>query len=131
MSAGDLDSARQVSHGEGFSREITSEAGRRLFKNGAFEGIGSLKLDKEGQYEKDDLAFVKEELASAIRKADEMARIFDRSLRFKYVEEADMYQVHVIDTVRDEVIRKIPPDELVRFIAYVNEMLGALLDVEV
>jgi flagellar protein FlaG len=59
-----------------------------------------------------------------------MARIFDRSLRFEYVQEAGMYQVHVVDTIRDEVIRKIPPDELIRFIAYINEMLGALLDVE-
>jgi flagellar protein FlaG len=41
-----------------------------------------------------------------------------------------MYQVHVVDTIRDEVIRKIPPDELIRFIAYINEMLGALLDLE-
>lgn len=131
MSAGGLDSLKQVSHGEGFLRETATEAGRRLLKNGPIEVEAPLKLAEGRRQEQEaEPALVKEGLASAVRKAEEMARIFDRSLRFEYVEEAGMYQVHVIDTVRDEVIRKIPPDELIRFIAYINEMLGALLDVE-
>ena len=131
MSAGGLDNIKQVSHGEGFLREIATEAGRRLSKNGSFEAEPSLKPGEKGAQEQEsELALTKEGLASAIRKAEEMARIFDRSLRFEYVQEAGMYQVHVVDTIRDEVIRKIPPDELIRFIAYINEMLGALLDVE-
>jgi uncharacterized FlaG/YvyC family protein len=131
VSAGGLDNIKQVSHGEGFLREIATEAGRRLSKNGSFEAEPSLKPgEKRAQEQGGEFALTKEGLASAIRKAEEMARIFDRSLRFEYVQEAGMYQVHVVDTIRDEVIRKIPPDELIRFIAYINEMLGALLDVE-
>ncbi|WP_342449228.1 flagellar protein FlaG [Acetomicrobium sp. S15 = DSM 107314] len=131
MSAGGLDSLKQVSHEGSFLREIATEAGRRLLKNGPIEVEAPLKLAEGRRQEQEaEPALAKEGLASAVRKAEEMARIFDRSLRFEYVEEAGMYQVHVIDTVRDEVIRKIPPDELIRFIAYINEMLGALLDVE-
>jgi len=131
VSAGGLDNIKQVSHGEVFLREITTEAGRRLFKNGSFEAEPSLKLgEKRAQEQEGEFALIREGLASAIRKAEDMARIFDRSLRFEYVQEAGIYQVHVVDTIRDEVIRKIPPDELIRFIAYINEMLGALLDVE-
>lgn len=131
MSAGGLDSLKQVSHGESFLREIATEAGRRLLKNSPIEVEAPLKLAEGRRQEQEaEPAIGKEGLASAVRKAEEMARIFDRSLRFEYVEEAGIYQVHVIDTVRDEVIRKIPPDELIRFIAYINEMLGALLDVE-
>jgi len=75
--------------------------------------------------------YSKEDIKSAISKAEQMAVIFDRALRFKYIEEANIYQVHVIDTIEDKIIRKIPPDELVHFIAAVNEMLGALFDAEI
>ncbi|MEA4881113.1 MAG: flagellar protein FlaG [Synergistaceae bacterium] len=40
-----------------------------------------------------------------------------------------MYQVSVIDTSKDEVVRKIPSDEIVRFLENIKELFGALLDV--
>ncbi len=69
-----------------------------------------------------------DEVSKAVEKAGEMARIFDRSLRFRYLKDADIYQVEVIDSGKDEVIRKIPPDEIVRFIEHIGELLGALFD---
>jgi uncharacterized FlaG/YvyC family protein len=54
---------------------------------------------------------------------------FDRSLKYEYKKEADIYQVSVIDTSKDEVVRKIPPDEVVRFMENIKELFGALLDV--
>ena len=96
------------------------------------EGVSRSQLQAKVNDETDRQQYSKEDIRSAIRKAEQMAMIFDRSLRFKYIEEADIYQVHVIDHANnDKVIRKIPPDELVHFIAAVNEMLGALFDTEV
>ena len=96
------------------------------------EGINSEKLQAKANDETNLREYSKEDIRSAIRKAEQMAMIFDRSLKFKYVEEADIYQVHVIDHAHDDkVIRKIPPDELVHFIAAVNQMLGALFDTEI
>ena len=94
--------------------------------------VSAKQLQAKVNDETDRQQYSKEDIRSAIRKAEQMAMIFDRSLRFKYIEEADIYQVHVIDHANnDKVIRKIPPDELVHFIAAVNEMLGALFDTEV
>lgn len=96
------------------------------------EGINSEKLQAKANNETNLREYSKEDIKSAIRKAEQMAMIFDRSLKFKYVEEANIYQVHVIDHAHDDkVIRKIPPDELVHFIAAVNQMLGALFDTEI
>ena len=67
-------------------------------------------------------------VSKAVEKAGEMARIFDRSLRFRYLKDADIYQVEVVDSDKNEVIRKIPPDEIVRFIEHIDELLGALYD---
>ena len=96
------------------------------------ESINSEKLQAKENDETNLREYSKEDIRSAIRKAEQMAMIFDRSLKFKYVEEANIYQVHVIDHAHDDkVIRKIPPDELVHFIAAVNQMLGALFDTEI
>jgi len=68
------------------------------------------------------------QIKSVLEQAEKMASIFDRNLKFLYRKEADVYQVEVIDASKNEVIRKIPPDEMIRFIEHINEMLGALFD---
>ncbi len=60
--------------------------------------------------------------------AEKMAGVFGRNLKFRYRKEADVYQVEVVDAQSDEIVRKIPSDEMVRFIEHINEMLGALFD---
>ena len=71
-----------------------------------------------------------ENVKQAVEQANDLAAMFDRSLKFEYRKEADIYQVSVIDTSRDEVVRKIPPDEVVRFIERIKDMFGAMLDVQ-
>lgn len=60
--------------------------------------------------------------------AEKMAGVFGRNLKFRYRKEADVYQVEVIDAQSNEIVRKIPSDEMLRFIEHINEMLGALFD---
>jgi flagellar protein FlaG len=69
-----------------------------------------------------------EALFEALRKAEQTSRIFGRDLKFRYRKEADVYQVEVIDRAEDKVIRKIPPDEVVKLIENINKMLGILFD---
>ncbi len=71
-----------------------------------------------------------EQIRKAARQAQEIAQAFDRSLRFEVREEAGLVQVSVVDTVTDSVVRKIPPDYIVHFMAHVREMFGAMLDTE-
>ncbi len=74
--------------------------------------------------------FTEDSLKGAVDQANEIAKMFDRGLKFEYRKEADLYQVSVIDRSKDEVVRKIPPDEVVRFIERIKEMFGAMLDVQ-
>lgn len=69
-----------------------------------------------------------ENVKQAVEQANDLAAMFDRSLKFEYRKEADIYQVSVIDTAKDEVVRKIPPDEVVRFMENIKELFGAMLD---
>lgn len=71
-----------------------------------------------------------ERLKDAVEHANSLSVMFDRSLKFEYRQEADIYQVSVIDTSKDEVVRKIPPDEVVRFIESIKDLFGAMLDVQ-
>lgn len=71
-----------------------------------------------------------EKLKDAVAQANSLSVMFDRSLKFEYRQEADIYQVSVIDTSKDEVVRKIPPDEVVRFIESIKDLFGAMLDVQ-
>ncbi len=72
--------------------------------------------------------FSEESLARAVKQANELADVFGRTLKFEYRNEADLYQVSVLDTEKNEVVRKIPPDEIVHFIERVKDMFGAMLD---
>ncbi|NCC62736.1 MAG: flagellar protein FlaG [Verrucomicrobiae bacterium] len=71
-----------------------------------------------------------ENLKDAVKQANSLSKMFDRSLKFEYRQEADIYQVSVIDTSKDEVVRKIPPDEVVRFIESIKDLFGAMIDVQ-
>jgi flagellar protein FlaG len=74
----------------------------------------------------------KEEIKHSLAKAEEVAQAFDRQIRFRFREEADEFQVEVLekDGSEEKVIRKIPPDSVINFIEHVQEMFGALIDVE-
>ena len=80
--------------------------------------------------EKPKAPATEEQVREAVLQANELAVLFDRSLKYEYRKDADVYQVSVIDTSRDEVVRKIPPDEVVRFLENIRHLFGALLDVK-
>lgn len=70
----------------------------------------------------------KKDVMRAAENANEIAAMFGRNLRFEYKEEAGLMQVTVTDTDKDEVIRKIPSDEMVRFVEHIKDLLGATFD---
>jgi len=69
-------------------------------------------------------------LRETLAQAEKVAQAFNRQLRFEVKTEADLIQVQVVNASDGKVIRKIPPDEVVRMVERVNELLGALFDVE-
>ncbi|PIE54682.1 MAG: hypothetical protein CSA35_04750 [Dethiosulfovibrio peptidovorans] len=74
----------------------------------------------------------KESVRKALKQAEAMAQIFNRQLRFRFRDESELFQIEVLEMrgAEEKVIRKIPPDGVVRFVENVQELFGALFDVE-
>ena len=105
-----------------------SKAGTHGIRHG--EETGDRNFEKQSPPEMEKRRFAEEDLKDAVDQANDIAVMFDRGLKFEYRKEADIYQVSVIDTAKDEVIRKIPADEVVRFIERIKDMFGAMLDIQ-
>lgn len=71
-----------------------------------------------------------DQMEKAVDQANGLAVMFGRNLKFEYRSEADRYQISVIDTAKGEVVRKIPPDEVIRFMENVKNLFGALIDLK-
>jgi uncharacterized FlaG/YvyC family protein len=56
--------------------------------------------------------------------------IFKRRLDFKVDDETNRVVVKVIDTETNKVVKEIPPEQLVRLAAKIQEMVGLLVDEE-
>jgi len=67
-------------------------------------------------------------LQNALTKLEDMSKVFGRHLRFEVKKDPDLVQVSVIDSSTEEVVRKIPPDEVVHMIEQVDRMIGVLFD---
>ena len=59
--------------------------------------------------------------------AEKLSRMSNSRLKFEYREEADVFQITVVDE-NDEVIRKIPADGILRVIENIDRMLGLSID---
>ena len=94
---------------------------------GAVAVLPGAKPAPQGEFNSKKVS--EEELKDAVHQANVLSEAFDRSLKFEYHREADIFQVSVIDTSKDEVVRKIPPDEIVRFVEHIKGLFGAMLDV--
>ena len=113
--------------------EVLRSAVSQVSPDRGAAGVAAGKLPEPPELKKSAEQAVKpvpeEKVKDAVDQANKLAVGFDRSLKYEYKKEADIYQVSVIDTSRDEVVRKIPPDEVVRFMENIKELFGALLDV--
>ena len=77
----------------------------------------------------DTAPFDKDRLKEALKAAEKLSDYSNRRLKFEYQEEADVFQVSVVDDDgAGEVIRKIPPDSILRMIESVRKYVGTSLD---
>jgi uncharacterized FlaG/YvyC family protein len=59
--------------------------------------------------------------------AEKLSKLSNRRLKFEYREEADVYQITVVNE-DEEVVRKIPADSILRVIENVERMRGISID---
>ena len=64
---------------------------------------------------------------AADRAAEKLSRMSNRKLKFEYREEANVFQITVMDD-EDGVIRNIPADSILRVIENIDSMKGFSID---
>jgi uncharacterized FlaG/YvyC family protein len=74
----------------------------------------------EGEYEA---------LVALMDQTAELLSRFDRELKYEVLEDAGVVQIQVIDNRDGRVVRKIPADEVVKFIEGLREQLDDRVDV--
>ena len=70
-----------------------------------------------------------EDIREVLKRTVELVSIGDRGIKFEMVEDADMYQIHVIDMSDGRIVRKIPPDEVLKLITHLKEQMSDHVDV--
>lgn len=67
------------------------------------------------------------ELAKVIEKMNETARIFNTTMRFE-VADGHRIKVRVLDSSTGQLIREIPPEDVMNSFSRLQDVIGVLLD---
>ncbi len=65
------------------------------------------------------------ELAGAM---EQFLKVMGTELKFRIDERTNLVQVEVFDPQKDKVIQKIPPDDLLKLAASIEDMVGVFVD---
>ncbi len=82
---------------------------------------------REGHVAEDGQSLLKR-FEAAIREMNREAEMNYVSLRFRLHAESDRWMVSIIDVLEDEVLRVIPPEELLHLSAQIQKLTGVLVD---
>jgi flagellar protein FlaG len=70
------------------------------------------------------------ELVQAVNRLNDLVQTIRRELKFTVDEQSGRTVIKVIDTETDEVIRQIPPEEVLSLISHFRDLEGGLLQVQ-
>jgi uncharacterized FlaG/YvyC family protein len=71
----------------------------------------------------------KESQKKALSQTVDLLSLFDRKLKYEVLEDAGVVQIQVIDANDGRVVRKIPADEVIKFILAMKEKIDDRVDV--
>ena len=86
---------------------------------------------RETALSQDEINQHMEEIENELEKLNETMRTFDRGLNFELHDDTGRHIVQVMDLVNDEIVREIPPEEVLDISAKINEMIGLVIDVRI
>lgn len=107
------------------------------------EGYVQKEQSGPGKVSRDSTADVKQNLPFPQEKGKELTKediekvaeflnsstdVFDLSIRFQVAEKSDRIIISVFDKETDELIRQIPPQEILDLTERLNEMVGVLFN---
>lgn len=68
------------------------------------------------------------EVESAVESINDAVEHINRALRFQIHEDTQRMMVRVINVNTDEVIKELPPEDVLDTVARIREMIGLLID---
>ena len=68
------------------------------------------------------------EVEEAIMKLNDTAEAMQLSLRFLMHEGSERWMVQVVDIQQDEIVREMPPENVLNVVAQIQSLIGVLLD---
>lgn len=109
---------------------IQQEAGSKV----AVQGTRSVKISEKnnsgagtaGEEATDIIG--QRRLEEAVALINKTMETYGTELRFSIHEGSGEYLVQVIETKNNEVIREIPPERVLNFVAHIKKMLGIIID---
>lgn len=67
-------------------------------------------------------------LEEAVERLNGLKEFHDRGIRFSVDEETEKVVIKIVDSGTNEVIRQIPPEEVLNMIRHLNEFQGLLIN---
>ena len=116
-----------------FSTERTPRAGEEPRKALRLESLRGAVLEQAPPASNIEAETVsgldRETQKKALSRTAELLSVFDRKLKYEVLEDAGIVQIQVIDANDGRVVRKIPADEVIRFIEAIKEKIDDRVDV--
>jgi uncharacterized FlaG/YvyC family protein len=107
----------------------------RKIRNGFFGGAHNvlpIEIASPSQVLQDEGpadAFDRETLSELLERTSELLSIFARELKYEILEEAGVVQLQIIDSRDGKVVRKVPADEVIKFLKAMKEQIDDRVDV--
>ena len=73
-------------------------------------------------------SMLERELQEMVERINKVTGNMNISLQFELHDESDRWMVEVIDTIEDEVLKEIPPEELLDLYGRIRELIGMFVD---
>ncbi|HMA60837.1 MAG TPA: flagellar protein FlaG [Halanaerobiales bacterium] len=89
---------------------------------------GKVKSLKENQLSAEEL---RDELEDKINDMNDIMETLDEKLSFELHDQTDRIMTRIIDIKTQEVIKEMPPEEMLDLAAKIHEMVGLIIDEEV
>ncbi len=83
------------------------------------------------QYKEDALGLTNEQLHDITGKMNDVAAVFNTSLIFSVDDNTGRTIITVKDKETDKIIRQIPPENMLKLMHNMKDVMGMLLDVEI
>jgi hypothetical protein len=76
-----------------------------------------------------ETVFDRETVTDLTERTADLLSLFDRELKYEVLEDAGVVQLQVIDAHDGRVVRKVPADEVIKFILAMKEKIDDRVDV--